>query len=217
MRSNVYRWFMLFLLLVIVAGCAHERYICEPGDGCYTLADYDNAVKHWTAHDELHERMISLADSYVIYLGWEVRQAYLDLLEQKAVVDSSYLAQQRKRSIKQFNRGHEFHLGLYCYDKNWYKLTGQDPIWRLILSTDRGITVRPDLIEEIQVSPDNAWKHLENLTQGRKVYRVVFPKTDANGIPVITKETEWFELQCHSLLGTLTMQWDLEPIPNHLQ
>ncbi|HPQ38938.1 MAG TPA: hypothetical protein PLV45_01065 [bacterium] len=204
-------------LIILISGCAHERYYCEPGDGCYTLADYDDAVEQWLAHDEIHDRMISLADAQTLYLAWELRQAYLDLLKNTAAADKDYIDTQRERAVNQFEQGHEFHLGLYCYDKSWYRLTGQDPIWRMTLTTDQRITVRPFLIEEIQISPDNAWKHLNRLALGRKVYRVVFPKEDADSVPVITKETRWFELQCHSLLGTLTMHWDLEPIPNHLR
>ncbi|MBN1296274.1 hypothetical protein JXA80_05805 [bacterium] len=209
--------FVMCGFLLSITGCGPHRYLCEPGDGCFTLADYEDTVNQWVAHDELHDRFISQADIHAVFLSWELRQAYLDALRDRAAVEPAYFERQKDREIKQFESGNEFHIGLYCYQKEWYRITGENPIWRLTLRTDRGDEVRPVLIEEIEIPPDQAWKYLEFLTQGRKVYRAVFPRTTENGSLLLDKETRWFELRCHSMLGTLTMHWDVGPIPLYLK
>ena len=204
-------------LMIVISSCAPRRYISDPDSGMYTLAEYQDTLNLWVTHDEVHKELIGVADVHALYKSWEVRQAYLDALNQRANLSSEELESKKEREIKQFRNGHEFLIGLYCYKKDWYKVTGQDPVWRLTLSSSNGSKVRPFLIEEVTVDSDKAWQYLDFMVHARKTYRVVFPNLTDDDQEVIGPDIEWFSVSLHSLLGTLECKWDIGPIPVELK
>jgi len=215
MRSNNFfsKIFLLIFFSVTFVGCSLQRYLTDPDSNVYILADYDEAIHHWVEHDEVHDKLIGLADCHSLFLTWEVRQAYLSTLKEKVTPEDDEFNRERDRQIKQFENGNEFLIGLYCYDKDWYQLTGSDPIWRLSMTTDTGIVIKPSLIEESPISTDLRWSYLDFMSEGRKTYRVVFPKFTKDGTKILDSNTRWFRLSCNSLLGKLEMTWELGPIP----
>jgi len=215
-KSNIGK-FLLIILLLCSSSCYRTHYLSEPESGIYLLADYKDTIDHWIKHDEIHKNLICLADSYALFQSWEVRQAYLDAVRDKKVPSPEFIEILRERQVKQHENGNEFYLGLYCYDEDWFDLTGQDPVWRMTLSNDSGDIVRPIIIEEMVIPSDQAWAFLDFMTAGRKVYRVVFPKNNENGDIILSSTTKWFSLDCHSFLGRLSMKWKLGPVPAKLQ
>lgn len=202
---------------VLLSGCVRHRYYSTPENSVYQLADYEVAVRHWGMQDEIHQRFISLADGYAVYLAWEVRQAFINTVRDRLNPKPESLERIIERNIRQFEKGNEFYLGLYCYEKAWCRLTGEDPIWNLTLENNRGVKVRPHLVEEVDIPRDHAWMFPEDMTTGRTIFRIVFPKTDSENRVVIDRETRFFILTCHSLLGSLEFRWKLEPVPNKLR
>jgi len=212
---------MLFTTLLFIQimfnGCQTTRYYSTPKDSVYLLADYEDTLQQWTMADEIHKRLISIADGRAVYQSWEVREGYISVIRDRMNPSPEYLQSVIDRNIEQFENGNEFYIGLYCHEKDWCKMTGIDPVWYLTLTNDSGITLRPQLIEEYAIRSEQAWMFLNEMTtHGRKVFRVIFPKYDSNGDLFIDKTTTTFTLQCHSLLGTLAFRWDLNPIPGGL-
>lgn len=213
-----FAYFVIAILIICSGyGCTNVRYLTTPDSDVYLLADYETALSHWMMHDEIHDRFISLADVNAIFLSWEVRQAYLNTLSETTIPLESDLVRVRERQIKQFESGNEFMLALYCYNSDWYALTGQDPVWRLTLTTSEGITVRPTLIEEKPLRSDHAWSFLDSFSHRHKIYRVVFPQKTESGEQVLNTDASWFQLNCHSVLGTLDMRWELGTVPEELR
>lgn len=216
-RRSLVTILVLTLTLPVLSSCSHPRYYSKPSDNIYLLADYYDAIKLWTAHDEIHYHLIGVADLNAVYKSWEVRQAYINAVRNRYASTDAYMDRITQRELNGFNNGHEFLLGLYCYKEEWNKLTGPDPVWHLILSSDTGGPVRPRMIEKMDVPPDQAWMYLDDLTHGRTVYRVIFPLEDEEGRPLICESTTCFKLCCDSLLGNLTLRWSLEPVPEKLR
>ena len=204
-------------LSFMLSGCIKPCYFSTPQDTVYQLADYEIALRHWSMHDEIHQRFISLADGHAVYLGWEVRQAFINVVRDRLNPTRDSLDRIIERNIRQFENGNEFYLCLYCYQKDWCKLTGENPVWNLTLENNRGDSVRPFLVEEIDISADQVWMFPEEMTIGKTVFRVVFPKTDLEDQVIIDSQTDFFMLKCHSLLGKLEFKWILEPIPNRFK
>ncbi|MBN1879800.1 hypothetical protein JW823_06790 [bacterium] len=213
-RSSV--MFFLAFIICCVSSCAPTRYYSTPHDDVYLLADYEDTLHQWITHDEIHNRFISIADASALYLSWEVRQGFINAVRDRMNPDPQYLQEVIQRNLRQFENGNEFYFGLYCYEEDWCKMTGLNPVWYLSMSTDSGITVRPSLIEQTELRAEQAWLFLDELTHGRKLFRVVFPTHDDEGRIVIDKNTRLFYIKCHSLLGTMTFRWDLVPIPQDL-
>ncbi|MGB3976042.1 MAG: hypothetical protein WBM02_09115 [bacterium] len=214
MEKSFPKYALFCASLLLLFGCIRPRYFTTPQDTVYQLADYEIALRHWGMHDEIHQRFISLADGYAVYLGWEVRQAFINAVRDRLNPRLESLDKIVERNIRQFENGHEFYLGLYCYQKEWCRLSGEDPVWNLTLENNRGVKMRPLLVEEVDISPDQAWMFPEEMTTGKTIFRVVFPKTDPADQPIIDSQTSFFILKCHSLLGKLEFKWKLEPIPD---
>jgi len=204
------------VITVSLSGCCGSRYYSTPQDDVYLLAEYEDTLSQWTVHDEIHHRFISLADGSALFLSWEVRQGFINAVRDRMNPEPEYLRQIIDRNIHQFENGNEFYIGLYCYEDDWCHMTGTDPIWYLTLTNNLGKSVRPQLIEKIDIRPDQAWMFLDEMTHGRKVFRVVFPSFDDDGNRLIDKSTRGFTIHCQSLLGIMQFHWNLGPIPQDL-
>ncbi len=198
----------------LLSGCAHPRYYTLPDDFEQTTRDYNSAMRHWGVQDEIHQRFISLADGYAVYLSWEVRQAFINTVRNYLNPEQRYIDELIERNIRQFENANEFYLGLYCYEREWCRLSGMNPVWNLVLRNDSGREVRPLYVEEVDIPADQAWLFPDEMQVGRTIFRAVFPKSDDDGYQIIDKQTRYFELKCHSLLGTLEFRWNLNPINN---
>jgi hypothetical protein len=205
------------ILLMNFSGCHTPRYFATPSDTMFLLADYQDALKLWTAHDEIHHKVIGVADLTGVYISWEVRQAYLQEITRSKNLPEEQLDRIIQREHNKFESGHEFLIGLYCYKKDWNRLQGVDPIWRISLCSDTGGPVEAGLIEEYVIPTGEDWMYLEFLTSWRKVYRVVFPLSDAQNQPLINSATRCVTFKCDSILGNLTLNWKLGPVPGKLQ
>jgi hypothetical protein len=213
---NIVKKLMLFSALIGIvqffSACSQPRYLIAPDDNMYILADYEDALKAWSAHDEIHRNMIGLAEIDAVYRSWEVRQSYLNSLR-TANISRASLIRTEEREKNQFRKGHEFTLGLYCHDSEWNRLTGMDPIWHLTLHSDTGRPVKPVLIESLDVSPEEAYYFFRDIGHGGKLYRVVFPLMDDLEKPLIDKSTRLVVLSVDSLLGNMELKWKLKCCP----
>jgi hypothetical protein len=193
----------------LLSSCTQPRYYTIPDDAHQTVRDYNSAMCHWSAQDEIHQRFISLADGYAVYLSWEVRQAFINTVRDQLNPEQHYIDQLIERNLRQFENANEFYLGLYCYEREWCRLSGIDPVWNLTLENDSGVKVRPLYVEDVDIPADQAWLFPDDMRIGRTIYRAVFPKFDNDGLPVIDEHTEYFQMKCHSLLGILEFRWIL--------
>ncbi|MBN1551859.1 hypothetical protein JW979_10335 [bacterium] len=207
----------LLLILIVVASCYPPRYLAYPDDDVYLMADYNDAIRLWQAHDEIHRDLISIADLNAVYRSWEVRQAYIHGYRNQTSPDTAYLDIIIQRELVGLRNGHEFILGLYCHERDWAVLTGTDPIWRIRLFSDTGGPVTPIRIERFTVSPEEEWYYADFISHGRQTYKVFFPMYDSRNRPLICKETKCFRLSCDSILGNMILKWRLGPIPPQLQ
>ncbi len=207
--------FLCFILFA--AGCQPARYYAEPSDSVYFLADFHTALTHWSAHGEIHHNLIGIADINAVYLSWEVRQAYLHQLESQLHMPEQELAMNRKRQLHRHEDGNEFLLGIYCYKKEWEQLDGIDPLWRLTLETDSGESFQPELIEAFEIPKGEELMYYSFLKDWRTMYRIVFPKLDSQGKPVISSSTKFFRIACNSVLGHINLNWKMQPVPGRLQ
>lgn len=211
------RFALLYALLLVLIACSAPRYYSIPGDNVYLLADYKDAIELWTAHDEGHHNLIGVADLNAVYRSWEVRQAFIQLVKNRWMPANEIIDRVISRETSGFEKGHEFLLGLYCFDEAWQRMTGIDPVWHLRLCSDTADPVDVELIEKIDPKAEEAWMFLPDITHGRSVYRAIFPKTDAQGRPVIDRQTRCFVLYCDSILCNLTLRWTIGSVPDQLR
>gem|GEM_PF-4512827 len=212
----MYRYGLPLVIMMLVS-CAAPRYFSVPGDNVYLLADYQDAIRLWTAHDESHHRLIGIADLNAVYRSWEVRQAFIQLVKNRWMPSEEIISRSIEREMHGFENGHEFLLGMYCFEESWQRMTGIDPVWHLRLCSDSGGPVDPGLIEKVEPKAEESWMYLPDITHGRSVYRVVFPKSDAMGRAVIDRSTRCIALYCDSILCNLTLRWKLGPVPETLR
>ncbi|MBN1356845.1 hypothetical protein JXA40_11335 [bacterium] len=199
-------------VMFLTAACVGRRFYSTPDDNIYILADYQDAVEYWTADDAIHHHLIGVAHLTAVYRSWEVRQAYLNTVR-NSEPETERFRRLEERELNRFYAGHEFTLGLYCHDDEWSRLTGPDPVWHLSLETDCSRPVFPELIEMDSLSEAEAWLYYGELHHWGKVFRVVFPLTDADGNPVIDKSTRRITLSCGSILGSMQLIWRLRTCP----
>ena len=203
-------------LCAIFSGCLSCRYYSCPTDNVYLLADYEDAVEHWTVHEEIHRDLIGLAHGYCLYRGWEVRQAYIQTVRNKLKPLPELMERIEMREMNVMNSSNEFLLSLYCHNPDWNRVTGTDPVWNIMLFSDTGEPIRPNYIEKIDLPDAEAQLYLSTLTDWGETYRILFPKTDAEGKELIWKETREITILCTPLVGTLKFRWSLRPVPNSL-
>jgi hypothetical protein len=207
----------IFFLLTIFNACHYPRYFSSPEDPIYLLAGYQDAIRLWTAHDEIHHNIIGLADAKALYRSWEVRQAYLQAYSQQAGISDELVQRAEDREVHGYNKYNEFYVGLYCYKDAWNTAAGANPIWRFTLFSSTGGPVQPVSIEKLEPAADDEWMYLSDLSRGRTLYRILFPREDDDGNTIIGRETKEFELSASSMFGNLYLKYRLGPVPEQLQ
>ena len=105
-------------------------------------------------------------------------------------------------------KGHEFYVTLMSGVADCDDLDPEEGPWRIRLVDDRGRENAPLSVEEVEKPTARDIKYFHFDPKHRKAYRLVFSKTAADGSPLLTGATRFFELSFATAYGKNSARWE---------
>ena len=143
------------------------------------------------------------------YLSFRFREAYTARLSadmKLSAADRDVLVQDQAAAL---DAGHEFFVSVMSAVKGLGKLDLKEGPWMIRLTDDRGVSVAPTAIEEVDKAKPREMKYFAFNPSFRRAYRVRFPFTAQDGTPVISDETRFFELSFATAYGRGVARWEI--------
>jgi hypothetical protein len=142
------------------------------------------------------------------YLSPAFRDVYVERMAADLEMTAAEKEKLRAEETAGAEKGHEFYVTLMSGVEDCDDLTPDEGPWRIRLKDDRGREVEPLSIEEIERPSVSDRKYFDFDPDSRKAYRLVFPKTAADGSPILTGSTRFFELAFAAAFGKHSARWE---------
>lgn len=164
---------------------------------------FKQALKKYHRHGEFFNRQNLHANIFwdVVYKDKEFREAMSRVYAEKYQLSESELQSRIWNEYQEAERGPEFVVILYTYDKKWNDLDSRESIWRLRLEREDQeytpvsvVKVKPTPTDETFYPFSAPWTQM---------YVVLFPKGSLSGSP------QNFKLTLYGLKGQNTLTWNL--------
>jgi hypothetical protein len=144
----------------------------------------------------------------VTYLSHAFRQAYIARVAADVDMTASEKNALRAEEMSRAQKGHEFYVTLMTGVKDCDELDPEEGPWRIRLIDDNGREIAPSNIEEIEDPTARDIKYFDFDPDQRKAYRLVFPKNAADGTPILSSTTRYFEISFSAAYGKKSARWE---------
>jgi hypothetical protein len=142
------------------------------------------------------------------YLSDAFRGAYVARVAADVDMTSAEKEALRAEEAGRAGKGHEFYVTLMSGVKDCDNLDPEEGPWRIRLVDDKGRENAPLSVEEIEKPTAREIKYFGFDPKQRKAYRLVFSKTAADGSPLLTGATRYFELSFAAAYGKNSARWE---------
>lgn len=200
------------LSLCALQACAPTTVSLERGPREYVAADYQPVLNRWTRTGQLVtlSELDDLLTVTATFESYDFRWAYVVRYAQ----DYRLTVEQRRRllekTLEQTERHHQFYVALYGTNWRWTDLTKPESGWIVRLIDDSGNETAPKEIVAIRKPGAIERTYFPYTTPWRRVFRIRFPVTTADGQPTISENARWFGLRFAGAQGNQELHWDLE-------
>jgi hypothetical protein len=200
------------LALLLLSSCAHAPVrvsLAEPQPPP-TARDYVDQLKKWTRHGELFYDFDQVLQVDATLRAPEFRAAYADKYVQLYRIPPDSAASMRGQLLTDGADSYEFHVESATHDYVINELGGTRSIWRLALVDDSGHEVTPSevLATKVRREVDLSFYPYANVfTRG---WRLRFPRTRADGAPLVGAETKALTLRFSGPRGSIDLVWQLQ-------
>jgi len=207
------RMHILILLVTILSlqGCGPPNVDISEGARKLTPSDYEHIMGIWTREESVYtlDTMDNVLTVTATYHSWEFRWAYSVRYSDDHRLSPDERAEVRANEFAEYRNFHEFTVATTSGDMKWSEL-GEDSVWRVSLSNDRGDEVLPQNIEEIRKPTPSQVAYFPYIGPFRNAYRINFPRVlPGTEVPVIGPDNEYFCLNFAGSLGNGRLCWNI--------
>lgn len=191
-------------LLVFAAGCKSGPPTF--GDPAPKLQDgtaesaYRDLLKRYSGTAEVYSNFDTHLFTGGTFQTWPFREARVRRMAQFLAMTPAEIEQRLLEERADWEQHYVFDLGTWTQDPKYDDFDTKKSIWRIALVTGRG-EVLPTEIKRVQRVDHNLRALYPYMGMFWVHYRVKFPKTLADGTPVVPKGTEEVMLRVASTLG----------------
>lgn len=171
--------------------------------------DYDVILDQWTREDRVYQGLESKLFVFSTFHSPEFRKVFL-LRHPDVYGPGSEVARRLALTAPEADEAIEFFFSASTTDAKWNDFEKENSIWRVTLTGDDGHPVDGKVVRLKTTA--NLRVMYPYITDFARTYAVRFPRTDAEGAPVISSATKQLKLQFASALGRARLVWDLVPV-----
>lgn len=169
--------------------------------------DYEDAYERWTRDDDARRGLDLVADITATLKSPEWRAAYVAERARRALLSPEQRARLEAEQRAEAEQYWEFEMLVATYHYTWNDFARRaKSMWRLSLSAgDR--EVAPASIHEDRRPRGEIEAWFPALGPFHRAYIVRFPKTTADGLPLVGPDTKSLTLRVGSALGAVALVW----------
>ncbi len=169
--------------------------------------DYRRILNRWTRSDEVYDYLNSILFVHATFHAPEFRRAF-SVRHPDVYGPGSEQAGRLMLTRPGAENLHEFFLSVSTSDPRWNDLDEKDSIWRVTLER---VGQTPVVGEVLRVRPNaNLQVIYPFITPYARTYRVSFPLTDPEGIPLVEQGQQKIVLGITSALGQARLLWSVD-------
>jgi hypothetical protein len=180
------------------------------GDPAPQLADYDSEEKylalldHFTGKAEIYSGFDTQLFAGVTYQTWQFREARVKRLALFRSMTSSEIDAALSRERAEYEKYNVFVLGTWTVDSRFDDFDRRDSVWRIALVIDGEEVLPVDVVRVSRVTQDvrAIYPYMGSFWVQ---YRARFPRSRADGSPLIRPGTRRVKLVLASSLGKAEM------------
>ncbi|MBI5494736.1 MAG: hypothetical protein HY904_06875 [Deltaproteobacteria bacterium] len=206
------RWGIVACALGLLGSvCPPQRHAAvslAPADG---RLSWERTVSDWSRQHKVYEWMDDKIDARATYHSPAFRKSYI---EHSGNFHGDFSDTARKELVElgggEAEYFHSFFVSAYVGTQKYRQLAHSRTIWTLWLENDAGVRVRAESLKDVTINAAVAaiYPYVGRYDRG---YLVRFPLADAEGRPVITRDTKRFTLRIASAYAEAELIWDLAP------
>ncbi len=192
------------------SACAATRVSLREGPREYVATDYEDVLDKWTESSQLItlQDLDNLLQPTATFESWDFRWAYVI----RYVDDYRVTIDQRKKlletTLEETQNGHHFFVAITGGERRQNDLTKPDSAWIVRLIDSTGNEIAPEDIKIIKRPNAIERTYYPYITVFHQVFRIRFPKVNAEGKPSIAPTAEWFGLRFAGAQGSTELLWE---------
>lgn len=171
---------------------------------------YDKAFVTWSREITVLpiNGMDNVLTARATYRSHEFRRYFAARVSADLVSTPEEKAALEAEELEAMKEGHEFYITLMSAVLDCDKLAPDEGPWTIRLKNDRGEEVAPSLIEEVENPLPQDATYYKFDPKLRKAYRIRFPLKGDEGTPILTGNTQYFDLSFAGALGRDSARWE---------
>lgn len=176
----------------------------------YVATDYEDVLDKWTESSQLItlQDLDNLLQPTATFESWDFRWAYVI----RYVDDYRVTIDQRKKlletTLEETQNSHHFFVAITGGERRQNDLTKPDSAWIVRLIDSTGNEVAPEDIKLIKKPNAIERTYYPYVTVFHQVFRIKFPRVNADGKPSIAPNAEWFGLRFAGAQGSTELVWE---------
>ncbi len=204
-------WSCALAIAIGLPACAPTTVSLDRGPREYVAADYKPVLNKWTRTGQLItlSELDDLLTVTATFESYDFRWAYVV----RYAKDYRLTVEQRQRllenTLAETEKHHQFYVALYGTNWRWTDLTKSESGWVVRLIDDVGNETAPKEIIAIRKPGAIERTYFPYTTPWRRVFRIRFPVTRADGQPTISEDARWFGMRFAGAQGNQELHWDL--------
>jgi hypothetical protein len=193
-------------------GCAAPLVSLREGPREYVATDYENVLDRWTRSGSLFSLpdLETYLNATATYESWDFRWAYTI----RYGSDYRLTVEQRSKLLEtaqtDYREHHAFFVALSGGAPRDTDLSQPNSAWIVRLIDDTGSESAPEEIKLVRRPTVIDRAYFPYVSPWRQVFRIRFPRNNAEGRPTIAPEATWFGLRFAGAQGNTELRWELE-------
>jgi hypothetical protein len=203
---------LALLLAPLLSACASAPMkvsLAEPAHPV-TAKDYVDALKTWTRHGHLRSDFDQALDVDATFRSPEFRDAYAAKYIALYRIGPENQAHTRGELLSDGADTYEFHVETATHDYVLNDLTSAKTVWRITLVDDQGHEVAPVRVTGLKERRALDQEFYPYTTVFSRGWTLRFPRTRADGSPVVGGDTRSLTLRFAGPQGSVDLVWALK-------
>jgi hypothetical protein len=198
------------LLLVGCAGAPPPVSLADPTRPL-TAREYVDELKKWTRSGHLLSDFDAALDVDATFRSPEFRAAYAEKYLKVYRVGPERENKVRGDILSDGADSYEFHVETATHDYDLNDLVGSKSVWRVTLVDDQKHEVTPSEVSLVRERKRLDAEFYPYTTIFSRGWRVRFPRTRADGSPLVGSDTKSLTLRFAGPQGWVDLMWALKP------
>ena len=176
----------------------------------YRAKDYASVLKRWTRQKRIIKELDTPLKVHATLFSPDFRQAYIARYAKMFALPKDKRLALAEKFEKEWRDSYAVILVAATHDTSWNDFDRKNSIWRVILLDDQGRQVQAKTVVRARRNTATLKTLFPQLDDFYQFYRLTFPKSAADGQPLLRGDAKSVSLKIAGPLGIAKLVWRLK-------